>query len=91
MILVAVAGPVTNLELATAAALSIHLLPYAPAGAAAWLAQNSRHSSELSRVAAAHLEPYAMMILIALIFLLPVIGMRMGVDLNKSFSVAFSG
>ena len=30
----------------------------------------------------ARLEPYGMMILIALIFLLPVIGMQMGVDLN---------
>jgi Zn-dependent protease len=40
MVLVAAAGPGTNVMLATVAALLFHLVSYVPAGAAPWVAQN---------------------------------------------------
>lgn len=40
MVLVAAAGPVMNFLLAYAAALLLHVLPFVPAAAQAWLAQN---------------------------------------------------
>ena len=110
MVLVAIAVPATNLLLAATAALLIHLLPYVPSGAAAWVAQNLKNAIiinvvlavfnmlplpplDVGRVAVgilpnfialplARLEPYGMMILLALIFLLPVIGMQTGTNLN---------
>lgn len=40
MVWVALAGPVTNIILATAAALAFHALPMVPANAAKWIADN---------------------------------------------------
>ena len=44
MIWVAVAGPATNLIIATVSALLLHLIVLFPAGAAAWIGENLRNS-----------------------------------------------
>jgi len=44
MVLVAVAGPATNIVLATLAGLLFHVLAYFPAQSALWLAQNLRNA-----------------------------------------------
>jgi Zn-dependent protease len=44
MVLVAVAGPATNIVLATLAALLFHVVAYVPAQGALWLAQNLRNA-----------------------------------------------
>ncbi|GKQ49501.1 site-2 protease family protein [Bradyrhizobium sp. Ce-3] len=44
MVWVALAGPVTNIILATAAALAFHALPYVPADAAKWTADNLKNA-----------------------------------------------
>src|SRR5689334_15070885 len=44
MVLVAVAGPATNIALATLAALLFHVVAYLPADGAHWLAQNLRNA-----------------------------------------------
>ena len=44
MVLVAVAGPATNIVLATLAALFFHLVAFFPTEAALWLAQNLRNA-----------------------------------------------
>ena len=110
MILVAVAGPGTNIVLATLAALLFHVVSYLPQGAGAWVALNLKNALVITVVLAvfnmlplppldggrvvvgllpnflavpvARVEPYGMIILIALLFLLPVVGAQMGVDLN---------
>lgn len=44
MVWVALAGPATNILLALLAALAFHALPFAPAGAAQWIADNLKNS-----------------------------------------------
>jgi Zn-dependent protease len=44
MVWVALAGPATNILLALAAALAFHALPFAPANAAKWIADNLKNS-----------------------------------------------
>ncbi len=52
MALVAVAGPVTNLVLATLAALAFHLVGYLPAGAGYWVARNLENALVINVVLA---------------------------------------
>ena len=44
MVLVALAGPATNIMLALLAALAFHALPLAPEGAAPWIAANLKNA-----------------------------------------------
>jgi Zn-dependent protease len=52
MVFVALAGPATNILLAFAAALAFHLLPFAPANASQWLADNLVNALKLNVVLA---------------------------------------
>jgi Zn-dependent protease len=110
MALVAVAGPMTNVILAFASALLLHLVWLVPGSTAPWLAQTFYQSILLNLVLAifnmipippldgsrialslmpgvlarpyAKLERFGFMILFGIIFLLPVLGRQLGVDLN---------
>jgi Zn-dependent protease len=110
MVLVAAAGPATNIGLAIVAALGFHLIAYLPATVAQWTALNLKNALIINVVLAvfnlfplppldggriavgllpnvlarqlARLEPYGMIILIGLIFLLPLLGSQFGLDLN---------
>jgi Zn-dependent protease len=52
MVLVALAGPATNILLALAAALSFHALPFAPANAAQWIFDNLKNALVINVVLA---------------------------------------
>jgi Zn-dependent protease len=110
MIVVALAGPGTNVLLAILSALLFYGIEWLPSASTDWAARNLIHSIQLNavlcvfnmlplppldggRVAVgilprflayplARLEPYGMVILLLLVFVLPYIGRETGVDLN---------
>ena len=110
MILVAAAGPVMNLLLATLAGLGFHVLSYVPQLAAPWLAENLKNALVLNVVLAifnllplppldggriavgilpkalatplSRLEPYGLLLLIGFLFILPLLGEQLGINLN---------
>lgn len=110
MILVALAGPATNVLLAILSALLFYGVDMLPPVAGEWAARNLIHSIQLNavlcvfnmlplppldggRVAVgvlpralayplARLEPYGMVILLLLLFVLPLLGQQTGLDLN---------
>ena len=110
MIWVAAAGPAMNFALATAAALSFHLIVYVPVATEQWVAGSLKNALIINvllamfnllplppldggRIAVgvlpdglalplARLEPYGMAILIGVLFVLPLLGAQIGIDLN---------
>jgi Zn-dependent protease len=52
MVWVALAGPLTNILLALAAALAFHALPFAPASSAQWIAENLKNALVINAVLA---------------------------------------
>jgi Zn-dependent protease len=110
MVWVAAAGPVTNLLLATAAGLLVHIVGLLPAGADQWFLQNLENAIVINAILAVfnmlplppldggrvaigllpnalalpltRLERYGMLIMIGLIFVLPMLGVQLGVNLN---------
>jgi Zn-dependent protease len=110
MVWVAAAGPGTNLLLAIAAGLLVHIVGLLPPGADRWFLQNLENAIVINAILAvfnmiplppldggrvavgllpnalalplARLERYGMLIVIGLIFVLPILGAQLGVNLN---------
>jgi Zn-dependent protease len=110
MILVAAAGPVTNLLLAIASGFLIHVAELFPVMIAGWAIVNLQNSIIINTVLAvfnmlplppldggrvavgllprplarplARLERYGMLLIIAFVFILPLLGREIGVNLN---------
>jgi Zn-dependent protease len=110
MVWVAAAGPATNLMLAIAAGLMVHLIGLLPPGAGRWFLQNLQNAIVINVILAvfnmlplppldggrvavgllpnalafplARLERSGMLIMLGLIFILPMLGAQLGVNLN---------
>jgi Zn-dependent protease len=110
MVLVAVAGPATNILLATFAAAAFHLVDFVPAGGVQWVADNLKNALVINVVLAifnlipippldggriavgllpnvlavplSRLEPYGMLILIAILIVVPMVGTQFGLSLD---------
>ncbi len=110
MVLVAAAGPATNILLALAAGLLAHLVGLLPAGADQWGLRNLQNAILINVILAvfnmiplppldggrvavgvlpewlalplSRLEPFGMLIIIGLLFILPMVGAQIGMDLN---------